>query len=147
LGLGRLEEMGEKAFVSSSAALLAEVLYQQGRQEDAARFVNRSKETAAPDDLAAQITWRMVQAKILTTTGHLEDAETLARHAVALAAETDWSTYHAAACAALGEVLRECGRLEEAERVIGEALRLYGAKENVVAVKEVQALLARPVST
>jgi predicted ATPase/class 3 adenylate cyclase len=147
LGLERLEEMGEKAFVSSSAALLAEVLYRQGRQEDAARFVDRSKETAAPDDLAAQITWRMVQAKILTTTGHLEDAETLARHAVALAAETDWSTYHAAACAALGEVLRECGRLKEAETVIGEALRLYGAKENVVAVKEVQALLARPVST
>jgi tetratricopeptide (TPR) repeat protein len=147
LGLGRLEEMGEKAFVSSSAALLAEVLYQQGRQEDAARFVNRSKETAAPDDLAAQITWRMAQAKILTTTGHLEDAETLARHAVALAAETDWSTYHAAACAALGEVLCECGRREEAERVIREALRLYGAKENVIAGKEVQALLARSVAT
>ena len=147
LGLGRLEEMGEKAFVSSSAALLAEVLYQQGRQEDAARFVNRSKETAAPDDLAAQITWRMVQAKILTTTGHLEDAETLARHAVALAGGTDWSTYHAAACAALGEVLCECGRREEAERVIREALRLYGAKENVVAEKEVQALLARSVAT
>jgi predicted ATPase/class 3 adenylate cyclase len=147
LGLERLEEMGEKAFVSSSAALIAEVLYQQGRQEDAARFVDRSKETAAPDDLAAQITWRMVQAKLLTTTGHMEDAETLARHAVALAAETDWSTYHAAACVALGEVLRECGRPEEAETAIREALSLYGAKENVVAVKEVQALLARPVPT
>jgi class 3 adenylate cyclase/tetratricopeptide (TPR) repeat protein len=145
LGLERLEEMGEKAFVSSSAALLAEVLYQQGRQEDAARSVDRSKETAAPDDLAAQITWRIVQAKILTTAGHLEDAETLARHAVAFAAETDWSIYHAAACAALGEVLRECGRREEAERVLREALRFYGAKENIVAVKEVQALLARPM--
>jgi tetratricopeptide (TPR) repeat protein len=141
-GLERLEEMGEKAFVSSLAALLADVLYKQGRHDEAKPFVDRSEETAAPDDLAAQITWRTVRAKILTTTGRLEDAEADARRAVSLAGKTDWSNDHAAACVALGEVLHRRGRPDEAEPAIGKALALYEAKENVVAAEGVHALLA-----
>jgi len=141
-GLQRLEEMGEKAFVSSLAALLADVLYQQGRHDEARRFVERSQETAAPDDLAAQITWRTVRAKILASTGHLEDAERDARHAVSLAEKTDWSNDHAAACIALGEVLHRRGRPEEAVAAMGKALALYEAKENVVAAERVHDLLA-----
>jgi class 3 adenylate cyclase/tetratricopeptide (TPR) repeat protein len=141
-GLGRLEEMGEKAFVASLAVLLAEVLLRQGRQEEAERFVDRSKETAAPDDLEAQITWRTVQAKILATGGRLDDAEALARRAVSLAAETDWSTHHAAACVALGQVLHERGRPLGAETAIRDGLALYQSKGNVVAEEEAQTLLA-----
>jgi predicted ATPase/class 3 adenylate cyclase len=141
-GLERLEEMGEKAFVSSLAALLAEVLYRQGRHDEAARFVDRSRETAAPDDLAAQIGWRTVLAKILATAGRLEDAETLARPAVSLAGKTDRSNDHAAACIALGEVLHKRGRPNEAEMAIRKALALYEAKGNIVAVQAARALLA-----
>jgi ATP/maltotriose-dependent transcriptional regulator MalT len=141
-GLGRLEEMGEKAFVSSLAALLAEVLYRQECHDEAKRFVDRGEETAAPDDLAAQIAWRKVRAKILAATGRLEDAEALARRAVSLAGETDWSNDHAAACVALGEVLHKRGRPHEAEMAIREALALYEAKGNTVAAEGVHALLA-----
>jgi predicted ATPase/class 3 adenylate cyclase len=144
-GLGRLEEMGEKAFVSSSAALLAEVLYRQGRHDEAARFIDRSEETAAPDDLAAQIGWRTVRAKILATTGRLEDAEALVRRAVSLARKTDWSNDHAAVCVALGHVLRERGRAEEAEVAIRRALVLYEGKGNTVAAEGARALLAELV--
>jgi predicted ATPase/class 3 adenylate cyclase len=145
LGLGRLEEMGEKAFVSSLAARLADVLLRQGRQEDAERLVDRSEETAASDDLGAQIAWRTVRAKLLAAAGRLEDAEALARRAAALAAETDRSNDHAAACVALGEVLREHGLPQEAKTAIREALALYQAKGNVVAAEEVHALLAELV--
>jgi tetratricopeptide (TPR) repeat protein len=141
-GLSRLEEMGERAFVSSLAALLAEVLHRQGRHEDAKRFVDRSEETAAADDLAAQITWRTVRAKMLGTAGRLEDAEAHARHAVSLAEQTDWSTYHAAACGALGEVLLARGRPLEAETVIRKSLSLYEEKGNIVAAEGAHALLS-----
>jgi tetratricopeptide (TPR) repeat protein len=134
--------MGEKAFVSSLAALLAEVLYRQQSHDEAKTFVDRSEETAAPDDLAAQIAWRTVRAKILAATGRLEDAEALARRAVSLAGETDWSNDHAAACVALGEVLRNRGRPQEAETAIREALALYDAKGNTVAAEGAHALLA-----
>ena len=145
LGLGRLEEMGEKAFVSSSAALLAEVLLRQGRHKEAERFIDRSQETAAPDDLVAQIAWRTVRAKILVTAGRLEEAEALARRAVALAGDTDWSNDHAAACIVLGEVLRERGRPQDAETAIREALTLCQDKGNVVAAEGAHALLAELV--
>lgn len=142
LGLGRLEEMGEKAFVSSVAALLGEVLHNQGRHDEAKRFVDRSEETAAPGDLAAQVAWRTVRAKILATTGRLEDAEGLAHRAVSLAGETDWSNHHAAACVALGEVLHRRGQPEQAEAPLLKALALYEAKENIVAAEGMRALLA-----
>jgi class 3 adenylate cyclase/tetratricopeptide (TPR) repeat protein len=141
-GLGRLEEMGERAFVSSLTAHLAEVFYRQGRYDEARRFVDRSEETAAPDDLAAQITWRTVRAKILAASGGLEAAEATARRAVSLAGETDWSNDHAAACVALGVVLHKRGRPAEAEATVAKALALYKAKENVVAAETVHALLA-----
>jgi predicted ATPase/class 3 adenylate cyclase len=141
-GLSRLEEMGEKAFVSSLAALLAEVLYRKGHYDEAARFVDRSQETAAPDDLAAHIVWRTVRAKILALTGGLEEAEALAHHAVSLAEKTDWSTHHAAACLALGEVLREQGRVREAEAAIGRALAIHERKGNIVSAERMRALLA-----
>jgi tetratricopeptide (TPR) repeat protein len=144
-GMVRLEEMGEKAFVSTSAALLAEVLYQQERHEEAKRFIDRSEETAAPDDLAAQIAWRTVRAKILAAAGRLEDAEALARRAVSLAGKTDRSNQHAAARVALGEVLHKRGLPEKAEAAIREGLALYEAKGNTVAAEGVHALLAELV--
>jgi predicted ATPase/class 3 adenylate cyclase len=144
-GLGRLEEMGERAFVSTLAALLAEVLYRRGRHDEAARFVDRSVEAAAPDDLEAQIAWRTVRAKLLATAGHLDNAETLARDAVSLAAKTDWSNDHAAACVALGEVLQKQGRPEQAQAVMREALALYEAKGNIVALEGMRALMGRLV--
>jgi class 3 adenylate cyclase/tetratricopeptide (TPR) repeat protein len=144
-GLGRLEEMGERAFVSTLAALLGEVLYRRGHRTEAARFVERSMETAAPDDLVAQIAWRTVQAKLLAIAGHMENAETLARRAVSLAEKTDWSNDHAAACIALGEVLHKRGLSEQAQAVVRKALDLYEAKGNIVAVEGVRALQARLV--
>ena len=143
--MGRLEEMGERAFVSTLAALLGEVLYRRGRHTEAARFVERSVETAAPDDLVAQIAWRTVQAKLLAIAGHMENAETLARRAVSLAEKTDWSNDHAAACIALGEVLHKRGLSEQAQTVVRKALDLYEAKGNIVAVEGVRALQARLV--
>jgi predicted ATPase/class 3 adenylate cyclase len=144
-GLGRLEEMGEKAFVSSLTAHLAEVFYRQGRHDEARRFVNQSEETAAPDDLAAQIMWRTVRAEILAATGRLDEAEAHARRAVSLAETTDWSNDHAAACVALGQVLHRRGRPSEAEAAVGKALALYKAKENAVAAEAAHKLLAELV--
>src|SRR5215216_6150464 len=141
-GLERLEAMGERAFVSSLAALLAEVLYRQGRHDEAKRLVNRSREAAAPDDLGTQITWRTVRARILTATGRLEDAEADARQAVSLAEGTDWSAHHAAAYVALGGVLSERGRPQEAELAIRTALALDEGKGNIVAADEARALLS-----
>ena len=60
----------------------------------------------AHDDIVTQVIWRGVQAKILAHHGRPEEAETLARNAVALVAPTDLLSHHGDAMLDLAEVLR-----------------------------------------
>jgi predicted ATPase/class 3 adenylate cyclase len=140
-GCARLEELGEKALLSSTAALLAHAIYAQGRYDEARRFTQLSEDAAAPDDLAAQIAWRRVRAKILAKEGALEEAEILAREAVALAEQTDQPNQRGDALLDLGEVLQQAGRAEEAETAVREAVALYEQKGNLVSAEKARALL------
>ena len=68
-GYRSLEEMGEKAFLSTNAAVLANVLCAQGRYDDAERYAESSREAASKDDAAAQMQWRAAKAKVLASRG------------------------------------------------------------------------------
>jgi ATP/maltotriose-dependent transcriptional regulator MalT len=133
--LGTLEQMGEKALLSSTAAMLAQALYEQGRLDDADEASKLSRENAAEEDVSAQIVWRGVQSKVLARRGEASEAEPLAREAVELAAGTDFLTYHADALIDLGEVLEAAGRAEEARDVVRSALELYEEKGNLVSAE------------
>ena len=63
---------------------------------------------AADDDIVTQVIWRGVQAKILAREGRCEEAEALAREAVALVEPTDLLSHHGDAMLDLAEVLRTC---------------------------------------
>ena len=130
--LGVLEQMGEKALLSSTAAMLAQALYDQGRLDDAEEAARLSRENAAGEDVSPQIVWRGVQAKILARRGETYDADTLAREAVEIAAATDFLTYHADSLSDLAEVLEAAGRAEEAREAVRSALDLYEEKGNLV---------------
>src|SRR6185503_5148834 len=84
VGYHKLEEMGENALHSTSAAMLAQAIYMQGRIDEAERFCAVSERTAATDDLSTQVMWRSVRAKILARQGRGEEALALAREAVRL---------------------------------------------------------------
>ena len=139
LGYERLEEMGEKAVLSSTAADLADAIYTQGRFDEANYFTEASEAAAAPNDVAAQMGWRRVRAKIVAKDGHTEEAERLASEAVALAGQTDWLSMHGDALADLGEVLQEAGRRAEAREATRQALALYEQKGNSVAADRTRA--------
>ena len=70
-GYERLEEMGEKALLATTAAMLAEAVYAQGRYEEAETFCAVSQATADPEDLVTQMIWRGVRAKLLARRGRL----------------------------------------------------------------------------
>ena len=53
-----LAAMGERNFISTTAAFLAEALYRQGRDDEALRMTEESEEIAAADDVATQYLWR-----------------------------------------------------------------------------------------
>jgi DNA-binding SARP family transcriptional activator len=142
-GYGILDEIGESVNFPDLAAKLAEVLYAQGRDDEAFELSEVSRQATAPDDLSAGVQWRAVQAKLLAKRGDAPAAEALAREAVALAGETDFLVLHADALMDLAEVLRLTGREGESAPFVEQALELYERKGHVVGVERARALLAR----
>ena len=141
-GYRALEGMGDRAFLSTTAGYLAQALYAQGRHEDASQFTRLSEELAARDDMLTQVIWRSARGRILAGQGRIEDAERLAREAVSLAELTDFVNTRADALVDLAQILREAGRLEEANAAVSEGLALYEKKGNSVAAGKTRAHLA-----
>jgi hypothetical protein len=71
--------------------------------------------------------------KILAGDGHCDEAEGLAREAVALVEPTDLLSARGDAMLDLADVLRICDRTEEADREAEAALALYELKGNAAA--------------
>jgi tetratricopeptide (TPR) repeat protein len=131
----------EKGFLSTTAALLARAVEAQARHDEAYELTQVAERSGASDDLATQIVWRGVRARVLAETGDGSVAQRLAREAVALAAQTDRLNYHGDALVDLAAVLGRLGRLDEEREALGAAARLYERKENRVALERVRATL------
>ena len=131
-GLDTLNRIGAQVASATVAALLGAAVYAQSRYDEADDLTALGEATAPKEDVASQILWRGTRAKVLARKGKLEDAERLAGHAVALAADTDALTVHGDALMSLAEVLRLVGKEREAFPIAEEARVLYEAKGNVV---------------
>ncbi len=145
-GYAALEEMGDRALLSTTAAFLGQALLAQDRAEEAEVFADLSAELTAGDDLLTQVLWRGVRARCLAAGGRLDEAEPLAREAVTLAETTDLLNHRADALVDLGIVLGMLGRSEEAQTTFAEAVRLYEQKGNVVAAGRVRSDLVMPAA-
>jgi hypothetical protein len=96
---------------------------------------------AAPDDRISHGLWRPVRAKVYARAGRRAEAESLAREAVMLFAETDMVDYQAHARADLSEVLAMASEEEAAAGELARAVELFEAKGNVVAASRARAAL------
>jgi predicted ATPase len=143
-GYSALEEMGDRALLSTTAAFLGQALLAQDHVEEAESLADLSAELAASDDLITQVLWRGVRARSLAGRGRLEDAERMAQEAVSLAGRTDFLNHRADALVDLGIVLRQYRRAYDAQAVFGQALELYERKGNALAARRVRADLAMP---
>jgi tetratricopeptide (TPR) repeat protein len=138
-----LEAMGEKGYLATTAAFLAQAIAAQGRHDEAERFIAVSREAAGEDDYSAQMVWQGLLGRILAARGQRAEAEELARSAVALAARTDFLNQHGDALLELAEVLAAAGRTAEARAAVTDALELYGRKGNLVAAARARRRLER----
>jgi hypothetical protein len=139
-GYERLLEMGERALLSSTAAMLARALYEQDRLDEAWAFTEVAEETAAADDLSAQLTWRSERARLLARRGAFADAKRIAAEAVRIAARTDWLAEHGDALLAQAEVLQRAEGPAAAAAALREAIGLYERKQNQIGVRRARAM-------
>jgi tetratricopeptide (TPR) repeat protein len=141
-GYDGLDEMGNKAFLSTVAGHLARALYEQGRYDEADHYAATCSDAAAPDDVVSQILWRSVRAKVLARQGEREKAEQLARAAVRLAETTETIELRGDTLFDLAEVFDLAGRRGQAIHHAREALRLYEEKGVVPSIRRVRSFLA-----
>ena len=85
--------------------------------------------------------WRPVQAKVLARRGASDEAELLAREAVAVGEQTDMLHYLALGYADLAEVLQVAGRLEDAAEAFEQALVRFELKESLAGASRVRGRL------
>jgi tetratricopeptide (TPR) repeat protein len=140
-GVAVLEAAGEKGWLSTTAAVLAEVLWRRGMDEEAERYALLSDRLATPDDWTSQWQWRAAQAKVLADRDQLSEAERLAREAVSVIDQTDYIKSRGDARMSLAYVLRKAARLGEATTVLREALELYERKGDVADASKARAEL------
>ena len=138
----RLQGMDERAFRSTTAAMLGQAVHAQGRENEAEALASESAELAAPEDASTQVVWRGLRARILAGRGEIAEGEALARAAVELVGRTDWPTLHGDALMDLGAVLVLGGRRGEAAAAIASALDLYERKGNLISAARARAALA-----
>jgi tetratricopeptide (TPR) repeat protein len=130
-----LDEVGEKAILSTVAGRLAQALYALDRLDEAESWAGRAAELGASDDAMTQMLWRQVRAKLLARRGESEEGESLAREALAIGEQTDMLNMQGDARMDLGDVLVLTGRSDEAVAAFEQAIERYERKENLVSTQ------------
>jgi tetratricopeptide (TPR) repeat protein len=136
------EELGEKGAQSQAAADLARALYVLNRLGEADDWAGRAAELGASNDLIIEMLWRQVRAKVLARRSQHDEAERLAREAVAIAENTDWLDGQGDPYADLAEVLTLAGKPDEAGAALEQALVRYERKENLVMAERTRTRLS-----
>ena len=134
-GLEIMEPVGS---IGYQAALLADVLLRRGATDEAERFASIAQAEAADDNIAAQVIWRGVKARLDTNPG-------LAEEAVGIAGLTDDLNLRAEATVNLAESLRLADAQDHAVDALQRAVQLYEQKGNVVGALRASKLASAPV--
>jgi tetratricopeptide (TPR) repeat protein len=134
----RLEKQGNRNVLSTEAPELGRSLCMLQRYDEAEPLAQLGRELGYEEDAATQMLWRQVQALVWSHRGRHEEAEGLAREALAIAEGTDALNWQGDALCDLAEVLQRAGREQEAAAILDLALERYNRKRNLAMVAQVR---------
>jgi class 3 adenylate cyclase/tetratricopeptide (TPR) repeat protein len=134
VGYGTLKQMGERGFLSTVAAVLAVVLCEQGRHEEAAPYAQEARELGAADDLTTQLFWRCGQAEVLASRGEIEQARQLIQEGQVLIDGTDSTDDRAVALLSRAAVEKAADNRDGARTALDQAIGLFEAKGDIAGV-------------
>jgi tetratricopeptide (TPR) repeat protein len=141
-GHDALRAMGERGYRSSFAGRLAEVLYMQGRRDEAYQMTEEAQTAAAHDDIDARAQWRAARAKLLAQRGEVPAARQIVDEAEALVSPTSWAVVKARMLMAKAEVNKLAGAPEQAAASLRAAAGIYRDHHVAPLADRVEAALA-----
>jgi tetratricopeptide (TPR) repeat protein len=123
---------GDRAWLATHTATLAEAMAAQGHHEDALELSASAIGIAPGDDLTAQTLALRARGQALARVDRTGEGGPLVREALDLLASSDELNAKGESSMALGEILSLEGRATEALRAVEDALDLFEAKGNLV---------------
>ena len=138
-----LEEMGERNYRSTTAGLLADVLYRQGRYDESAEFAGVCERLASPDDVASQFHWRCVRGKLKARNNAIDEAGALLSAAMTFIETTDQLDLQGNGLLDFAEVRELSGAPADAAALSEKAAALFERKGNVISAHRASMLTKR----
>jgi class 3 adenylate cyclase/predicted ATPase len=139
-GYEPLAEMGDTSFLARIAALLAEAVRRQGRDEPSLKLTEEAAALAAHDDFVTHCSWKTTAALARAARGEHVEALRLARESLDAVERTDAVVAHGDALIGLAEALRAAGADADARRAAVHAGELYEQKGDLVDAGRARAL-------
>jgi class 3 adenylate cyclase/tetratricopeptide (TPR) repeat protein len=133
-----LEAREQRTYLSTFAPRLGRSLCALGRYEEAEPLARLGRELGDEQDLATQVLWRQVHARVDAARGDHVEAERLAWEAVAIGDRTDWLNEQGNSLCDLADVLAAAARRGEALVALEQALERYERKKNLAMVAQVR---------
>jgi tetratricopeptide (TPR) repeat protein len=133
-----LQRMGDHALLASAGHLLAEALWRSGRADEAMLASVLSEGVTGEDDLAAEMGWRGVRAKILADRGETREAEALAREASDLGANSEFLLFTGWAYEDLAYVLAAEDKQDAAAEARDAARAAYQKKGSTASLARLE---------
>ena len=140
-GARDLHELGSEQAGRILSSMHAHALYALGRYDEAGRAAAEGWDPQA-QDFASNAICASARAMVTARRGAFEDAENVAREAMAMIDQGDFINDQADARMALAEVLQLAGRVPDAAEAVREALDRYRRKGNVTQAAIAEARLA-----
>ncbi len=141
-GLELMQKMGERARVSSMAALLAGALLDQGRFDEAEEYIEVARDALSQRDLTGEAAVKMSMARLQAHRGDLHEAVRHAVEAIALMEETEEVFNRPDLLMYQAEVLELAGQLEDAKAALSKAADVAARKGALVDERRARERLA-----
>jgi class 3 adenylate cyclase/tetratricopeptide (TPR) repeat protein len=138
-----LEAEGEKFYAATYAALLAQVVAEQGRTEEALELAAEADQLAASDDEWVRMIGCQARALIAAQQGASSDAVELAAEAVRIAESMDLSSMRISAFIVQAVVLADAGHRDDALSAVRQARAIAMSRGSVAEAQRADRIAER----
>jgi tetratricopeptide (TPR) repeat protein len=139
----QLRAMGERGFLATTAANLADALVDLGRFDEAEAMCAVAEEAGAEDDMVTQVSARLVRGRLAAAHGTMDEALLFAASALALADQGEFYDLCTGSRLEIAQLLLDVGRIEEARARAQEVIDLAQVRGDVIFEARARKLIER----